>query len=188
MKKKTKPIDFGADEKKPERDKATRLRDLAREQVRREKAVLELQQKLEEATKKLNEIKEGELPDLMDELGFPEIALGNGYRLVVDMEYKISVPKDNQVAVANWFEKLGYGHDVRREFVISFNKEEEEWAKKFQSDLKRRKKKLRTSVVKTVPSATVRSRVIKLLEAGIEVSSAVSVFKRRVSKVIQPKK
>lgn len=186
----TKAIDFGKDsvEAPPSKDKLTRVTELAREQVKCQKTVTKLEGLLKLAEAALRRVEEGELPNLMDEVGITELKLGKGWQLAITRKYSVKPAEKNRQKVVDWMEKKGFSGIVKREFVISFGKEDEAWVRKFEGDLKKRKKQLDTVRNRRIESATLRKHVLEMLEEGISVPRKLfGIFERRVAIVTPPK-
>lgn len=160
------------------------LTKLANEQAAKELEVAELQQKLEQAQRELRDIAEVRMPELMDELGMSNFTTTGGYKISIEQQISASIPKAKADEAFDWLDKNEYGGMVKREFAVSFGRDQEAWARKFAADLKKRKQPLNVSVRKKVEPMTLKKFVTDQLMEGNDIPlDLFGVFTRRVAKI-----
>ena len=165
-------------------DAMARLSKLAQDQLDAIALVESLEQQLKDAKASLRAISEHRLPDLMDELELEEFKTKNGTEIKVGEAIRGSIPEDNKEKAFAYLEETNNGKIIKNQFVIEFGKGDEAWAKKFQRDLNRRKKKLNTKVKKSVHPQTLYGFVREQLEAGVDFPMDLfGVFRQRFAKV-----
>lgn len=182
--------DFGDDAKTTELsgDKLERVTELAREQVRRAQAVENAEHELSEAKSALNEVCQGELPQLMDDLGLKTFDLDNGWSVKVKDSYKVSPPKDKMDEALDWLIEQGFEKVIKNQFICSFDRGDEKHMRKFKRDLAQRKKPIDTKITRGVAGATMRKTIVDMIENGVNVPKKLfGVWQHRVSEVKGPK-
>mgnify|MGYP003636561054 CR=1 FL=1 len=142
-----------------------------------------LQEELTKKNDRLRQIREFELPELMDAAEQTEIGTKAGHRVIMDETLRASLSKHKTEAL-NWLENNEHGDLIKRQFVISFDRDDEAWAKKFAADLKKRKKPLSTKVERTVHANTLTAFVKAALKEGVDIpQETFGVFRQRFAKV-----
>lgn len=113
-------VDVSALSELPTDEKLTRLRDLAKLQVQREKRVDDLEAALKIAQAKLAEVANRDLPALLSDLGFKKVPLING--AVVELKTKVvgSVKEADRQEFFTWLHKIGSGSIVKRKVSAEF--------------------------------------------------------------------
>lgn len=161
-----------------------RLAGLAREQKLAEARVTELQRQLQEAQEELQKIAEKELPDIMQELRMKEFTTEDGIKIQIKESIHTSIPKARQDEAFEWLETHNQGGMIKREFKISFNRDEESWAKKFQADLAKRKKPVASKIERKVEPPTLKAYITRQLEAGVDIPQELfGLHRRKISTV-----
>lgn len=169
-------------------DKLQQLTKLAEEQRRLEDLIARSEVKLGEYREQFKAIAERQLPNLMDELELEEFKTKSGLKIKVSEKIRASIPEARMDEAIQWLDENKHDKLVRRLFVIQFNKEEEDWANKFQRDLRQRKKPVNCTQKKDIHNRTLVSFVTRELEAGNELPlDLFGVFRQRVSLVEVPK-
>lgn len=162
---------------------------LAREQWRLEDKVADLRRQLAEAEEQLKNVAERELPNLLVELGIEGLPLKGGVKLELDTEVYASITQANREAAFEWLEAHEHGDIIKRQFTVSFGKEEEQFAAKFKRDLARRKRPLDTTIKRSIHPGTLNKWTREVLAAGEVIPEDLfGVFRKRVTKLIRPKK
>ena len=161
-----------------------RLSGLALDQKKAEAEVARLEEELKKAQANLRDIAEHQIPSLMEEVGMKEFITEEGVKIKVVEKIRGSIPEANAEKAFAWLEKMEYDNIVKREFKITFGKEEEDWARKFESDLKKRKKKLNFVVKRGIHPSTLASFVSELLKEGVDIPlDLFGVYRQRLSKI-----
>lgn len=156
----------------------------ALEQKKAELEVARLEEELKEAQRKLLDIQQHKLPELMDAAGMLKVRTQDGIEVTVREIIRGGIKTENAPRAIAWLEENGHGDLVKREFKINFNKDEEAWAKKFEADLRKRKKEVRMDVNRTVHASTLQSFVKNQLEEGVDMPlDLLGVFRQRITKI-----
>jgi hypothetical protein len=164
------------------------LAGLAQEQKRAEAEVAAAEEALQKAKDRLNHIRLKELPELCAIAQMDKFTTVDGLVVDVSEEVRASIPKQNNADAIAWLEKNGHAALVKRSFTIEFGKEEETWANKFESDLKKRKKPLRVKRKQDVHPQTLGAFVREQMAEGVPVPmDLLGVFRQRVANVTLPK-
>ena len=158
----------------------------AMDQMNAERAVAEAEEKLALAKAELKRISEHVIPELMDAAEMQEYTTKDGQKIKVQETIRDSLPKENPEPAFRWLVEHKHDDLIKREFTIRFGKQDEAWAKKFEADLKKRKKPVAVEVKRTIHPSTLASFVKGQLEAGVDFPlDTFGVFRQRVSKVEQ---
>jgi hypothetical protein len=157
---------------------------LAAEQKAAEATVARLEEELKEAQRALQDIAERRLPELMDAAESALYTSKDGIRVEIKENIRGSIKKGNEAEAFAWLEEHGHGDLIKREFKILFSKDEEVWAKKFEADLRKRKKALNLELKRSVAPPTLGAFVREELEKGTDVPlTTLGVYRQRVAKV-----
>lgn len=147
----------------------TQIAELAREQLEAEAKVLRLTQELADATLSLRQISEKRFPDLLEKCQQEKLTVAGGITVELKTNYQCGISEENAPLAHEWMEEKGHGSLIKRQITIEFGKGEEAWAKKFLSDLRRRKKALNLKDKKSVHAQTLKSLVNRLMSAGEDI-------------------
>lgn len=132
---------------------------------------------------RVRQISQEELPDLMDEAEQTEVTTSSGDKIRMSVQVRANLSKAKAEALG-WLEENGHGDLIKRQFVISFDRDDEDWARQFSRDLAKRKKPLNTKVERTVHPSTLTSFVKGLLEEGVAFpQETFGVFRQRFAEV-----
>jgi hypothetical protein len=109
-------------------DRMDRLRSAAARLRETIKEVKDAEECLEEAKKRLNELRERTLPDLFAEAGTDSIGLlANGNMPACDIKlktrYHAVIPKENPQPAFEWLEGHGYGDLIKSVFTVRFDRQ-----------------------------------------------------------------
>lgn len=105
-------------------DEMKGVSELAQRQVEAEKVVELLTERLNNAKETLRDIKERQLPEKMAEVGFSEIKLNNGVKIVIEDFYNAHISKANSEEAFDWLEKNGFGDIIKHEVGVKFGKDQ----------------------------------------------------------------
>lgn len=156
----------------------------ALEQKEAEAEVERCEDALKLAQGRLRKISDEDLPALMDEAEMTTCQTRDG--IVVKLQEKIrgSLPKGREQPAFDWLEEHGHDDLIKREFTIQFGKDEEAWAKKFEADLRKRKKPVNVARKETIHHTTLASFVTEQLEAGVAIPlDTFGVYRQRTTKI-----
>jgi len=112
------------------------------EMIKRELKINELESQLKAAQKDLQEYEERIVPELMDEIGFPEVKTKGGATVVVEDAVFASYPSgdspqslEKQVRAQQYLRETGNDGMIKREFVVRYGRDSQDWADQFASQL-----------------------------------------------------
>lgn len=144
--------------------------------------VADLKDKLKVAEGELSDLMDKRIPDLMRQCGLDMIKTPAG--LYVELEAKLwaNIPSPSAIAkerdpekrslmierrqnAIRWLEENEHTDLVKREFVVQFQKGDEEWANRFRADLAKRKKPLHVVEGEDVNSQSLSALVRQMREA-----------------------
>jgi len=163
------PYDYSADAQKPEGGDLATLTNLALQQREAELAVEAAEAVLSRSQAVLKDISERTIPTLMKTLGLKEFKTSGGLTISIKEQLRVSVPKHRTEEAYSWVEENGGADLLKRAFHISFGRDEEPWAAKFERDLKQRKKPLHVVRSKKVEPSTLKSFLEGKLKVGVDV-------------------
>lgn len=161
------------------------LRTAAQQYLDAELTVSKAEKALDTAKQIRDHLQQRVIPDLMDRA---ETSLwrseNGGVTIEVENQLFAQITEENSESAIAWLEANAVGDVVKREFKILFGKGDEKWARKFQADLRRRKRPLNSAVRRTVHALTLRKTLRELLEQGVAVPLTLfGAFHRKVAKV-----
>ena len=156
----------------------------ALDQKQAEAEVARCEEALKSAQARLRDISERKLPELMDEAEMSTLTTKEGIEVRVQEKIRGSIPKGRERPAFNWLEEHGHERLVKREFVIQFDREDEAWARKFEADLKRRKRRLNVAIKESIHPSTLASFVTEQLGQGVDIPlDTFGVFRQRSTKI-----
>lgn len=159
---------------------------LADRQAQSEEKVHHLMAELEKEQRILADLAEKQLPECLERLKLESVTTSGGLKVVLDKKIRANLPKDpeKQARAFRWLEEHGHDNLIKREFKILFGKEDLKWAKKFEGDLKKRKRPLDCSRKETIHHGTLASFITEQLEAGVNVPmDAFGAFHQKRAKI-----
>ena len=156
----------------------------ALDQKEAEAEVEKCQDALAAAQAKLRTISEVTLPALMDQAEMTTCETREGIVVKVHEKIRGSLPKGRERPAFDWLEEHGHEGLIKREFVIQFGREDEAWARKFEADLRRRKKPVAVARKDTIHPSTLASFVTEQLQNGVAIPlDAFGVHRQRTTKI-----
>jgi len=169
-------------------DSLVRLRQMALKTKKAEQLVAEKELELKKAQDELRQLSEFDLPELMEEVGVPSFITEDGLKIDIKEKLRCSIAGERKGKALRWLESHGYGNIIKREFKIEFGKGEEEWAEKFEEELKRLSEEgeqdLRVAVNRNVHASTLSSFLSGLLEDGVDLPLELfGAYRQRQAKV-----
>lgn len=176
--------DYSDFQEQPGEGQLAELSKLADQQAEAEAEVKRLEADLVKAKERHRTISEQELPALMDQLGMEEFKTRSGFTIKVNEIIRASIPKARAEEAFEWLDEHGHASIVKRSFTVSFGRDEERWARKFATDLRRRKRELNVADGKKVESSTLRAFVKNQLEEGVDIPMELfGVYRQRIAKI-----
>lgn len=168
-------------EETPADSDLARVAAVARKQWVYEQQVEEAEKLLEERKKLLNEVRDKELPDLMQEVGMAEFKLDNGYKVTVKNEVYCSIPEDPEPAFA-WLRENGFGAIIKNFVSVAFGKGEDEIAKSAVQALVDLglQPEIKTSVHPSTLKAFIKEQMAKGIAVPLESFGAYAVNRSKI--------
>ena len=161
----------------------TALVSLADQQEAAQAEVERLTALLDEARKNLQRITEHEIPNLMEGLE-GKISLPDGRAITIMEKIRSSATGDKKIAAIRWLDDHGHGAIVKRQFVIEFGRDQEDWAKEFEQTLAKSKIPLNVKKDRSIHHATLEAFIRQALEDGEDIPlDTFGVFRQRFAKV-----
>lgn len=130
-----------------------------------EQAKLELQ--LEAAKKKVTDLSERQIPELMDSLGLKTFTTTSGFKIDVKRTIRASIPAARKDEAMKWLDDNGHSGLIKRSVLVAFDRSQEKEAHKLEAQLSKKFENVKTDL-KVEPS-TLRSFLGEQLEAGVAV-------------------
>jgi chemotaxis protein histidine kinase CheA len=197
-------IDFASDAVVPvDPAKIADIINLARELVRRQKRVADLEKELKEAEQAVAMVAENSLPAMLQECNLPELSLGNGWKVVREPFFRANLPAPSTIEKAKpeeaedlvkrledgiaWL-SAEKGRDIIQDTItIKLKKGQNEQAKQLQDLID--SLKLKGERGSKVHPATLTKFLKEKIEAGVEVPfETFAVHSGFAAKVVPPEK
>jgi hypothetical protein len=156
---------------------------LADQQQQAEGEVERLQALLDEAKKNVQRISEHEIPKLLDGLD-GKINLPDGRVITVTEKIRSGTTGDKKIVAIKWLDDNGHGAIVKRQFIIEFSRDQEEWAKEFEQMLSKSKTPLNVKKERSLHHATLEAFVRQALQDGEDIPlDTFGVYRQRFAKI-----
>lgn len=126
-------------------------------------------------------IVEEDIPEIMTECGLTEFKTASGRKITIKDEVHANISQANVDAAHEWLEEHGHGGIVKRDVVVSFNKDQEEEAKEAAAGLRANFPAVK--VKSNIHSSTLKAWVSSRLREGEEIPPSITYEKRPVAKV-----
>lgn len=153
----------------------------AADQKAAELEVAELEEKIQIARDKLKNISEVILPNLMDTAEMTSFTTKEGIKVECLEKIRAGISQDRAFEAYKWLADNGFDYIIKQQFVIEFDRNQEEWADKFEETLD---KKLNVKRTKAVHAATLGAFVKEQLEEGTAIPLATfGVYRQRFTKI-----
>ena len=158
------------------------------EQQRQAEAEVErLEEELRQAKKKLVDVSERQIPDLMDEMGFEEFVTKSGFKIQVKKTLRCSIGGDKKEQAIAWLKEHGHGDIVKRTVQVPFLVGQEDAASQLLSELRERFGT--ASEEAKVEPQTLKALLTKLLKEGKEIPmETFGTYEQRQAKISVVKK
>lgn len=114
--------DYSAFDAAPDTDSMSDLAGLARDLQDAEHAKAEAEDEVREHGRRIRDLKENRIPELMAELGLSEIKLEDGSKLTVGTKVRASIPKARAGLAMQWLADNGYADIVKHQVVVDAGK------------------------------------------------------------------
>lgn len=159
------------------------LIDLSDQLVASETEVARLEELLTEAKANVRRLCEHEIPKLMDGLD-GTFNLPDGRKITITEKVRASIGGDKKPIAMRWLDEHGHGSIIKRKFTIEFGKEQEDWAKEFEKQLKDSPTPLNMKKERTVAWQTLDAFVREQLAEGSDIPLDIfGVYRQRIAKV-----
>lgn len=160
------------------------ISDTADYQRRLEAEIEEMELELKKKREEHRRVSQNVLPELMDNASQRKLETTDGIEINVSEKVRAHIPKDRKTEAHKYLEDNGHGSLIKRQFVIDFDRDEEAWARKFEADLKKRKKQLRVARTDQVHPQTLEKFVRTALDEGRDIPlDLFGVHRQRFTKV-----
>ncbi len=167
-----------------EKDSLIKLRGYAETQLMLENLLEQISELLKSVQVEYKELTETIIPEMMEELGIPFLALSENHQIAIKDKITASMSKENANAGCDWLEKNGHGAIVRHQVVTDFGIREKEQAERVIAVL--RDLGIEPKVNKTVHHSTLSAWVRGQLEDGNEIPMDVfGVYRRKASNITE---
>jgi hypothetical protein len=159
------------------------LMQLADELVEAERIAEEKKEELRLAEVKVSEIKNNRIPDAAEGLK-GKFKLDDGRELEINETIRASIAGDKRVPAINWLDGNDYGHIVKRELVIAFDRKDEEGLRKFKELIASSDNPLNMKENYSVHPQTLMAFVREKMGEGVNLPKDVfGIFRQREAKV-----
>lgn len=155
--------------------------------------MLKLEFSIEESMEEINALKEahrkiqeGDLPEAMEKAGMEDFTLKNGRRVAIEVVTHCGISKTNEADAFGWLRANGHEALIKREITVKFGKGEDRKAEAVFALLMKRRGLKDNSIIgkQAVHHSTLKSFVLKALEAGLEIPhDTFGIFQRTIAKV-----
>ena len=108
----------------PSTDALANLAQLAQDLYLAELAQSEAEEVLKTAQRKVRDISEHQIPELMDEVGVSEFTTKSGIKLAVKDGLRVSPPAARRTECWDWLSDKGFGDLVKHSVVVGFSRDE----------------------------------------------------------------
>ena len=180
------PFDFGTAH--ASKDKLATLIDLANQQIHQEELIALMTEELAEAGKRLNALRQVQIPEAMAELGLADFTLADGSKLTVKAYVSGSLPKEEAAKddALEWLEDNGGEGLIKTTLTMAFGKSQHNEALALLDEL--RKRNIPVDEAYGVHAASLQSFAKEKLANGEEIPlEKLGLNTGRVSKITAPK-
>jgi hypothetical protein len=132
-----------------------------------DKEVAEMEARLSERKKVLQDLRIGQIPDLMNELRLSTIRLDNGAEISIKRKVSCKFKAEVRDQALDWLDGEGFSDIIRREVAVGFEKGQEETANKAVKLLEA--SGFHPSVLKDVHHSTLAAWARRQVDAGVTI-------------------
>ena len=150
----------------PQLDDLATLAQLAQDLYLAELKQAEAEDALKAAQRKVRDIGEHQIPELMDEIGIAEFTTKSGIKLSVKDNLRVSPPAARRQEAWDWLTERGFGDLVKHNVVVGFSRGEEDACTELLGRL--HAQGLQTKDERKVEPSTLKKFVKGRLEEGAE--------------------
>ena len=161
-------------EKTPDVQGLGLLSKLCEAMVVADQEVVEFEAQLAEKKKRLQELRIGEIPKLMDELGLRTIKLGSGAEIGIKRKVSCKFVSQTKAKAVDWLDEHGESAIIRREVAVGFEKGDEATATMAMEVLDRAG--LHPSLIMDVHHSTLAAWARRKVDAGEEIPETLFNF------------
>jgi hypothetical protein len=163
-------------------DALKKLHQLGNEMAQATKNVERLEKELAVAKKRVVDLSETEIPELMDSVGLESFTTREGIPFRIKKSVFASITKANHFKAMKWLDENGHSTLARRHVIVEFSKEQEEDATLLTKALGLKYEDV-DQVAKVHPS-TLRGWAREQLEAGADVPlDLFGIHTKRIAKI-----
>lgn len=148
----------------PSKSDLSELSQLASDLYRAELELQEAEETYKAAQRRVRDISEHQIPELMDEIGMAEFTTTSGIKISVKDSLRVSPPAARRQECWDWIEEQGYGDLVKRNVIVGFGRNEDSDALALRDKLEA--EGLAVKDERKVESATLKKFIKERLEAG----------------------
>jgi hypothetical protein len=163
----------------------TDVRLLAERQMKIEDEITEIEARLADANRRLQQVKQEDLPLAFDAAGITRLDLPDGIVIKVADFVTGSIKQENQVAAFKWLRDNKFGALIKSQFKLAFGKGEDKIAKRLAAFLK--KSKIQFERSEGVHPMTLKAFIREQLAAGKGLPAAIEVTSVPTATVHRPK-
>lgn len=113
----------------------TQLQKLAEQQASKQAEVAKLEAQLNQAKEELKALAEGQIPELMDQIGIANFKTVSGLVIEVTEKIRAAIPKPKAHLAFAWLKQHGHAALIRRTVSVAFGKGEDEKAEALKDQL-----------------------------------------------------
>ena len=158
-----------------------RLSGLAEQLAEKEQKVEKLTLELKAAQKDVQDLAEGTIPELMEDLGFTSFTTASGFEISVEKHVHASITEENKSRAYRWFDENGCGGMIKRSVIVAFNRDQADSAKALAADLREKFPAVKEDL--SVHHSTLKAWVKRRREEGEAVPDSISVHEVNIAKV-----
>lgn len=148
-----------------------KVRQLVEQLTRLQAREAQLTQQLEVAKRELRQVREVDLPTLLDEVGVNSLVV-DGHAVTVKTEYFPNVTKANEDKFFQWLRSTGHDDIIKNEIKVAFGRGDDQKAAKLYMQLAA---KYDTTQKLSVHASTLKAFVREQMEAGNSLPSVLDI-------------
>lgn len=162
---------------------------LARQQIELEDAIVENARLGEELVRQLRAIREGSLPEALEEVGLASLPLLTGETVTIQKDVIAGITEANAAAAHAWLRENEHGDLIKQTISVAFGKGQEDLAANFMKMVRELPffKKVRASNKEGVHYQTLRAFVREQLALGVELPDSITAIPVKRTVVERPK-
>lgn len=173
----------------PTAQQLTGIAALVKRQLTLETAVEAAQEELERLTRELRAVQCQQLPDAMAQAGVLTTTTTDGYTVTVKNTNESSISEENKPRAFDWLRGSGYGDLIKHKVTVWFSRGQEALARQLLEFVARlANDPLRSENDESVHYQTLKAFVNELLEKGLPISDAITVFPLTKAVITAPKR